>query len=234
VTWSEEELSVIIGPALDQYEIGQAKWNSKVGNVAGTGSFRTASKLPLRGMIPIAYFTLMRPINNWALAWEEVTLDPVKGTGNFELDQHKNVNKGIRAYGRLARPLVDYLLAIRPRNARGYIHANPETGKPYTNIRKQWDRLIAIASEMLGYPLVNEKADFFTFRHTGATTIAQMASNREELMRVVNRWGTRTWRPCAVTTSTSRTTKTTRSSTGGSCRRNFRPASPRSCNPAPI
>jgi integrase len=189
VTWSEEELSVIIGPALDQYEIGQAKWNSKVGKVAGTGSIRTASKLPLRGMILIAYFTLMRPINNWALTWEEVTLDPVKGTGNFELDQHKNVNKGIRAYGRLARPLVDYLLTIRPRNARGYIHPNPETGKPYTNIRKQWDRLIAIASEMLGYPLVNEKADFFTFRHTGATNIAQMASNREELMRVVNMMG---------------------------------------------
>lgn len=189
VTWTEEELSVIIGPALDQYEIGQAKWNSKVGKVAGTGSFRTASKLPLRGMILIAYFTLMRPINNWALTWEEVTLDPVKGTGNFELDQHKNVNKGIRAYGRLARPLVDYLLTIRPRNARGYIHPNPETGKPYTDIRKQWDRLIAIASDMLGYPLVNEKADFFTFRHTGATNIAQMASNREELMRVVNMMG---------------------------------------------
>jgi hypothetical protein len=59
-------------------------------------------------------------------------------------------------------------LTIRPRNARGYIHPNPDTGKPYTNIRKQWDRLIAIASGMLGYPLVNEKADFFTFRHTGA------------------------------------------------------------------
>ena len=56
-------------------------------------------------------------------------------------------------------------------------------GKPYTNIRKQWDRLIAITSDMLGYPLVNEKADFFPFRHTGATNIAQMASNREELMR---------------------------------------------------
>jgi hypothetical protein len=44
-------------------------------------------------MIVIACFTRMRPINNWALMWEEVTLDPVKGTGNFELDQHKNVNK---------------------------------------------------------------------------------------------------------------------------------------------
>ena len=65
----------------------------------------------------------------------------------------------------------------------------PETGKPYTNIRKLWDWLIAIASDMLGYSLVNENADFFTFRHTGAANIAQMASNREELMRVVNMMG---------------------------------------------
>lgn len=42
---------------------------------------------------------------------------------------------------------------------------------------------------MLGYPLVDEKADFFTLRHTGATNIAQMATNREELMRVVNMMG---------------------------------------------
>jgi hypothetical protein len=115
--------------------------------------------------------------------------DPVRRTGNFRLDRHKNVNKGIKAYGRLARQLVDYLLAIRPRNAKGYIHPNPATGKPYVDVRKQWDRLIAIASGILGYPLVNQKADFFTFRHTGATNIAQRASTRDELMRVVNMMG---------------------------------------------
>jgi|GEM_PF-6985250 len=32
-------------------------------------------------MILIAYFTLMQPVNNRALTWEEVTLDPVKRTG---------------------------------------------------------------------------------------------------------------------------------------------------------
>ncbi|PYQ31664.1 MAG: hypothetical protein DMF56_00725 [Acidobacteria bacterium] len=58
-------------------------------------------------MILIAYFTLMRPHQQLGADVEEVTLDPLKGTGNFELDQHMNVNKGIRAYGRLARPLVD-------------------------------------------------------------------------------------------------------------------------------
>lgn len=65
----------------------------------------------------------------------------------------------------------------------------PATGKPYVDIRKQWDRLIAIASEMLGYPLVNEKADFFTFRHTGASNIAQTARNKDERVRVVNMMG---------------------------------------------
>lgn len=157
VTWTPEELAVITGPALDQYEAEQAAWNRKVGNVAGTRSKRAPSFLPLRGLVLVAYFTLMRPKNNRALTWQEVALDPVKMTGSFELDQHKNVNKGIRAYGVLAPRLVKYLLSIRPPNARGYIHANPATGKPYVDIRKQWDRLIAIASDMLGYPLVNEK-----------------------------------------------------------------------------
>jgi hypothetical protein len=81
------------------------------------------------------------------------------------------------------------LLSIRPPNARGYIHANPATGKPYVDIRKQWDKLIGIASKMLGDALVNEKADFFTFRYTGASNIPQTARNRDELMRVVNMMG---------------------------------------------
>ena len=189
VIWTPEELAVLTGPALDQYEAEQAAWNRKVGNVAGTKSKRAPSFVPLRGLMLIAYFTLMRPKNNRALSWHEVTLDPKTGTGTFELDQHKNVNKGIRAYGVLAPRLVKYLLAIRPPNARGYIHPNPATGKPYVDLRKQWDKLIDIASGMLGYPLVNEKADFFTFRHTGASNLAQTARNKDELMRVVNMMG---------------------------------------------
>jgi integrase len=189
VTWTRAELAVITGPALDQWEREQAAWNGRVGKVEGTGSLRAPSHMPLRGMIYIAYFTLMRPKNNRALTWEEVTLDPVRRTGSFRLNHHKNVNKGVKAYGRLARKLVDYLLAIRPRNARGVIHPNPATGKPYVDIRKQWDRLIQIASGMLGYALIEQKADFFTFRHTGATHAAERASDRDELMRVVNMMG---------------------------------------------
>jgi len=189
VTWTRHELSVITGPALDRWEREQAAWNARVGNVEGSGSLRAPSHLPLRGMILIAYYTLMRPKNNRALTWEEVTLDPVRRTGHFRLKQHKNASKGATAYGRLSRRLVDYLLAIRPRHARGYIHPNPATGKPYVEIRKQWDRLIEIASEILGYPLVDQKADFFTFRHTGATHCAERATDKEELMRVVNMMG---------------------------------------------
>ncbi len=140
-------------------------------------------------MMLIAYYTLMRPKNNGALTWEEITLDEEKGGGRFQLDQHKNVNKGIRAWGPLARPLVDYLVSIRPAYASGVIHSNPATGQPYVDIRKQWNRLVAIANRMLGYELKDEKADFFTFRHTGASHIAERARDARALMLVMNMMG---------------------------------------------
>lgn len=77
-------------------------------------------------------------------------MDADKRTGFFKPECHKNARKGIKARGPIARPLVDYLLAIRPQYATGLIHPNPATGAPYTNIRKQWDRLITIAARMLG------------------------------------------------------------------------------------
>jgi hypothetical protein len=57
VIWTPEELAVLTGPALDQYEAEQAAWNRKVGNVAGTRSKRAPSLLPLRGLVLVAYFT---------------------------------------------------------------------------------------------------------------------------------------------------------------------------------
>jgi integrase len=57
------------------------------------------------------------------------------------------------------------------------VHANPATGAPYVDIRKQWSRLVAIASDMLGYALSGRKADFFTFRHTGASHLAEKTKN---------------------------------------------------------
>jgi integrase len=189
VTWTQYELGVLTGPALDEFEREQGRWNERVGKVEGTGTLRSASHVPLRGLMLVAYFTLMRPRNNRALTWEEVTLDPVTRTGFFKLDQHKNVNKGIHAEGPIAQPLAEYLLAIRPRNARGLIHPNPATGKPYVEIRKQWNRLVAIASRMLGYELTGRKADFFTFRHTGATDMASKARDGSDILDVVYMMG---------------------------------------------
>lgn len=189
VTWTQKEIDVLLGPALTQYEREQGRWNDHVGKVAGSGSFRAPSHVPLRGFMLIGYYTLMRPRNNRALTWEEVTIDPETRTGFFKLDQHKNVNKGIKASGPLSRKVIDYLLAIRPANATGLIHRNPATGEAYVDIRKQWRRLIAIASRMLGYELKDQKADFFTFRHTGASHMAKHALNGSGLIHVVNMMG---------------------------------------------
>jgi hypothetical protein len=70
------------------------------------------------------------------------------------------VKKGIRAYGDgcLARPLVDYLLSDPASQCARRYPPNPATGKPCVDIRKQWDRRIAIASDMLGYPLGDTRA----------------------------------------------------------------------------
>jgi len=78
---------------------------------------------------------------------------PTNRTGWYQLDKHKNVNKGIKARGPLAAELVDYLASTRPPNASGPIHFNPSTGQPYVDIRKRWNRLLEIAGRMLGYDL---------------------------------------------------------------------------------
>ena len=103
MTWTEHEFGVITGPALDEFEREQACWNDCV---EGTGSLRAPSCLPLRGLILVAFYTLMRPKNNRALTWEEVPLDPVTRMGFFKFDQHKNVNKGIRAEAPFVQPLA--------------------------------------------------------------------------------------------------------------------------------
>ena len=57
------------------------------------------------GYCLIAYYTMMRPDCNLHLRWDEVSLDPQTLTGWYKLDQHKNVNKGIKAEGLLAQAL---------------------------------------------------------------------------------------------------------------------------------
>jgi hypothetical protein len=121
----------------------------------------------------------MRPENNRQLDWEEVTLDPVTMRGTFKLNQHKNVNKGIKARGPIARELVEYLLSIRPPNASGPIHPNPETGLPYVDIRKQWKRLLKIAAEILGYKLTGK----WNIRDLHCYSVSLAAAGNPHLVR---------------------------------------------------
>lgn len=178
VIWSKQELAVLLGPAMDAYEKEQALWNASVGRTSGTGSLRQESYAPLRGLCYVAYFMLVRPNNNFVLEWSELSIDATADRGRYKLDQHKNVNKGIKAEGPLAEQLVPYLRAIRPTSRpAGLVHPNPSTGKAYVDIRKQWKRLVAIGSQLLGYELTGRKADFFTFRHTGASHLAEKTNN---------------------------------------------------------
>jgi hypothetical protein len=187
--WSAHEVAVLLGPAMAEYEREQAAWNARVANDKKNRGLRSPSVVPLRGFCLVAYLTLMRPKNNLALTWEELTFHGAGGKSWFRLDQHKNVNKGIKARGGLAVQLVDYLLSIRPKNAQGVIHPNPATGKAYTDIRKQWKRLLAIASRMLGYELTGKQSEFFNFRHSGASHIAARSRDVKHLMGVVRMMG---------------------------------------------
>jgi len=79
-------------------------------------------------------------------------------TGWYKLDQHKNVNTGIKAEGPLAEELVEYLLSIRPaKPGNAPIHFNPVTGRPFVDIRKQWERLMT--SVATGVTLISEAAE---------------------------------------------------------------------------
>lgn len=187
--WTSRELGVILGPALDEYEQEQAAWNAIVARDKANRGLRSPSFVPLRGFCLVGYFTLMRPKNNKALTWEEIKLDPVSRTGWFKLVDHKNRRKGVTARGALHPQLVDYLFRIRPPQASGLVHPNPATGFAYVDIRKQWDHLIEIASRLLGYTLEGKKADFFNFRHTGASHIAARARDARHLLGVVRMMG---------------------------------------------
>ena len=188
--WTRKELGVIMGPALREYEADQAAWNAKVAQEKKNRGLRSPSVVPLRGYCLIGYYTMMRPDCNLHLGWHEVTLDPATLTGWYKLDEHKNVNKGIKAEGPLAEELVEYLLSIRPPNpGNAPIHFNPETGNPYVDIRKQWERLMTIASRMLRCDLEGKKRTFFNFRHTGASHIAQRGKTPAHLLAVVKMMG---------------------------------------------
>lgn len=59
----------------------------------------------------------------------------------------------------------------------------------YVDIRKRWERLMEIASRMLGRELEGKKRTFFNFRHTGASHIAQRGKTPAHLLAVVKMMG---------------------------------------------
>jgi integrase len=57
------------------------------------------------------------------------------------------------------------------------------------DIRKQWNRLIKIASRILGYGLTRKHADFFNLRHSGASHMAMRGNKPKDPMSVVRMMG---------------------------------------------
>ena len=151
---------------------------------------RRPTVVPLRGLCLVAYRTLMRPGNNFGLEWGQITLSEATMVGRFYLASHKNVSRGVEVEGAVHRELAEYLLARR-RVAQGsrYVHPNELTGEPYRNIRAHWLRLCEIANEILHAEgtedLRDERLHFYTWRHTGATRLAQSGGDPVAIVRMM-------------------------------------------------
>lgn len=179
VTYSPRQVAILLGPAMDAYEAEQAR---ALTTYDASTRRKKPSVVPLRGIVMIGLFTLMRPQNNLALRWEDVALHPSEDRGSFRLARHKNAKKGILAEGALHPDLVRYLRRIAPARPSGLIHPNPETGRAYVNIRTQWRRLVAIANGMLGpsEQIIGRAEDMYVLRATGASMLA--ASGADPVM----------------------------------------------------
>jgi len=188
VTFTRRQVAVLLGPAMDAYEHEQAAAHAAYFAATRYGAHARGSaptRTPLRGLTLIAYLTLMRPANNFALTWEQIRLHPRREEGTFHLDEHKNARKGIVVDGHLHPMLVRYLRSIYPGpNATGLVHPNPETGKAYVNIRPQWKRLVSLANALLDprerLKKKTKATHFYTWRHTGASSLAE--SSRDPVM----------------------------------------------------
>lgn len=185
-TFSRRQVAILFGPAMDRYEREQIEEHSRLAATSGKNEVRRGSVLPLRGICLVAYRTLMRPSNNLSLRWEQLHINRETRTGWFELAEHKNANKGIEVRAPLSPSLIAYLLTIRPsEKPTGYVHANQVTGKPYVNIRRQWDRLVEIANEMLHEDEQIAEQVFYNWRHTGATELAATGADPVMITRMM-------------------------------------------------
>lgn len=161
-TFSRQQVQVLLGAAMDAFEAEQDQ---------RARALTPHSLVPLRGLCLVAYKTLLRPSNNFGLRWEDLELT---SPSRFRLQRHKNASRGIRLEGPIAPTLELYLSGIQATaGVSGLIHPNPGTGRPFTNIRRAWRRLLSIANTMLPedrqIPL---EARFYSWRATGASELA--------------------------------------------------------------
>jgi integrase len=187
VTFTTRQIEVLRGPAMDRWEAAHA---AEVAAYDPETNQRQPTVVPLRGFCMVAYRTLMRPGNNFGLEWPQLILDEVSHTGRFRLDQHKNVSRGVEVEGALHRELVDYLIARQhAAHSSRFVHPNPVTGLPYVNIRWHWLRLCEIANDILhaegSEDMRDERLHFYTWRHTGASRLAESGADPVMIVRMM-------------------------------------------------
>jgi len=171
IIYTPRKLGVLFGPAIDQYEQAQAESHR---TYSASTCRKPPSVVPLRGIVLVGLYTLLRPSNNLALDWSDITLHPTLDEGSFHVTKHKNAAKGIVAEGALHPDLARYLRSIRPRHGGGLIHGNPVTSKPFVNIRTQWARLSGLANAILSpeEQIAGRAEDMYVLRATGASMLA--------------------------------------------------------------
>lgn len=100
VIYTPRQIAVLLGPALQAYEAEQSAAHTRYD--ASTHR-RPPSVVPLRGIVMVGLYTLMRPSNNLSLTWEEIVLHDVEDRGSFHLVRHKNAKKGFSPKARFTR-----------------------------------------------------------------------------------------------------------------------------------
>src|SRR5262249_22052883 len=118
----------------------------------------------------------MRPKNNFALTWEELTFHGAGGKEQVQprpAREREQRNQNTPRRDRAARRITCSRSARRIRVDSS--SPNPATGKANKDIRKQWKRLLSIAERMLGCKLTGKRSELFNFRHSGASHIAARA-----------------------------------------------------------
>jgi integrase len=191
VILTKRQIAILLGSAMDRFEREQSaalqafEREQQIRVLEGRPLLtrRPPSVVPLRGFVLIAYLTLMRPETNFELRWEQLKLHPTADRGRFRLGEHKNASKGVEVDAPLKPELVRYLRSIMPSpDPEGLVHPNPDTRAAYRNIGKQWLRLVEIANSILepDEQLSGRRTQFYTFRHTGASHLAE--SSRDPVL----------------------------------------------------